>query len=197
MNARQPPKLEMSRAPAIASASTRKPFTPRPSARRERADRQRRRDRGDEAAERLPPTAPRLRARSQRPSPGSTRSRPGFGGRGVERVEPVVRRGRGCLAAGGPPSARNSPLSGMPERCAPTTAIAISPPRAPAASAASGGCVSARARPAAVRCRRGRRGRSQASCASLPGRRQQRDAERHAVGAHRRRQRQGRTDRAG
>jgi hypothetical protein len=30
-NARHPPKLVMSRAPAIASASTKKPFTSRPS----------------------------------------------------------------------------------------------------------------------------------------------------------------------
>ncbi len=32
MKARQPPKAEMSRAPCVASASTRKPFTRRPSA---------------------------------------------------------------------------------------------------------------------------------------------------------------------
>ena len=32
MNVRQPPKAEMSRAPCVASASTRKPFTWRPSA---------------------------------------------------------------------------------------------------------------------------------------------------------------------
>ncbi len=32
MNARQPPKAEMSRAPWVASGSTRKPFTVRPSA---------------------------------------------------------------------------------------------------------------------------------------------------------------------
>jgi hypothetical protein len=87
-----------------------------------------------------------------------------------------------------PPSACNSPLSAMPERCAPTTAMAISSPLASAGNAASGGCAGPW-RPSVSRCRHGRRGRCWRARV-VAGGRQQRDAERNAVGAHRGRQRQ-------
>ncbi len=52
INARQPLKAEISRAPSIAAGSTIKPLTLRPSEENDGADRHRRRNRGDEFAER-------------------------------------------------------------------------------------------------------------------------------------------------
>ena len=125
-NARQPPKFEMSRAPSVASASTKKPFTVRPSASLQRADRQRRRDGGDESAEGLCRHTPdfdldgRSRAAAHAEQARLRRLRAAKG------IEPVV--GRGCcrFEQTGRRALCNSPLSGMPDRCAPTTAIAIS-----------------------------------------------------------------------
>ena len=115
--------LEMSRAPAVAAASTRKPLTLRPS-------RELRRCRSTSAAaprrrrrRRLRPAAPRPRPRSPRPCRRRRASRPGFAGcAAVERKEPVDRPRSVVVSSRRPPSARNSPLSGRPERCAPTTA---------------------------------------------------------------------------
>ena len=56
-----------------------------------------------------------------------------------EREQPIVGRGRRASSSRAP-SAFNSPLSGMPDRCAPTTAMAISSAAGAAAIGASGGC---------------------------------------------------------
>ena len=80
MKARQPPKLEMSRAPAIASASTRKPFTLRPSPSSSVPI-----DNGGGTAATKRPKATADNAQTSTsiaaPAPFRTRSRPGFGGR--------------------------------------------------------------------------------------------------------------------
>ena len=187
MNARQPPNAEMSRAPSIAAGSTIKPFTPRPSARRTVPIE----SGGGIAATNLPkppPAAPRLPVRSTirfPPRPAACRVSAAW-----------CRAHRACSPARSwsasssrPPSAFNSPLSAMPDRCAPTTAMAISSPLAPAGKCRSGGCgtILAAQRQFGI-------GMEDAADAGelrvLSGRRQQRDAERNIVGADRRRQRE-------
>ena len=77
----------------------------------------------------------------------------------------------------------------MPDRCAPTTAMAISSPLTPAGKVASGGC-------GRLRLPIGKFGVGMEDAADagklrvLAGGRQQRDAERNVVGPHRRRQRE-------
>ena len=82
------------------------PSRARPSASTQRADRQRRRHRRDEAAEALGRAAPRSRPRSRHRCRPPTRSRPGFGGRDDrEREQPVV----GRASRSSPGSARRAP----------------------------------------------------------------------------------------
>ena len=159
MKARQPPKLEMSRAPATASASTRKPFTRAAVGEPQRADRQRRRHRGDEAAEGFRAAAPRLRPRSRRPRRPRRAAVPASAACCRRAQEPIVGRGRRRFEQARA-SARNSPLSGMPERCAPTTAIAISSARGAGGNRRERRLRAAESRRAAGRCRHGTRGRS-------------------------------------
>ncbi len=78
MNARQPPNEVMSRAPSTAAASTRKPLTPEPSARRTVPI-----DNGDGIAATNAPNAFVGNAHTSiaiAAPPASTRSMPGFGG---------------------------------------------------------------------------------------------------------------------
>ena len=188
MKARHPPNAEISRAPSTACASTRNPFTPRPSASAMRADRQRRRDRGDE-----PPkpaaTAPRFRARSAAPCSG------------VDAQQARLRRrGRQAHKAGSParwawlqagarraPSTRHSAAYPRDARRRPRSRSRR--PHEPAGSVASGGCATPRA-PSGSPVSAWKTRPMLASIASLPGGREQRDAEGHAVRPHRRRQRQ-------
>ena len=68
-----------------------------PVGQRQRADRERRRDRGDEAAEASAGSA-QISSAIDAPCPCATRSRPGLRRRpAVEREQPVVRRGRGAF----------------------------------------------------------------------------------------------------
>ena len=79
MKARQPPNAEMSRAPSMAAGSTRKPFTPEPSASRIVPI-----DSGGGIAATNFPNAAADSAHSSSwiddPEPALTRSMPGFGG---------------------------------------------------------------------------------------------------------------------
>ena len=141
MKARQPPKLEMSRAPAMASRLDQKALAPcghPPSLMR--ADRQRRRHRGDEAAEAFRRQRPdfdldrgALRRPRRAAAPASAAA--------CRRARRADSRGAVVVVSRSrAPSARSSPLSGMPERCAPTTASATSPSAATGGNGASGGC---------------------------------------------------------
>ena len=169
-------------------APTTKPFTPRPSASRTVPIAERRRNRGDEFAE---------RRRRQRPELQLDRTSRARRRRAACRASAAwCRAHRACSPARSsvasssrPPSACNSPLSAMPERCAPTTAMVISSPPASVGNAASGGC----ARPLRAHRQFGVGMEHAADAGELrvvSRRRQQRDAERNAVGAHRGRQRQ-------
>ena len=94
MNARQPPNAEISRAPSIAAGSTTKPFTPRPSASRMVPIP----SGGGIAATNLPNAGRRQRPELQldRISRACVDAQhAGLWRRGVERIELVVRRGRG------------------------------------------------------------------------------------------------------
>ena len=187
-NARQPPKAEISRAPSISAASTIKPLTPRPSARRTvPID-----SGGGIAATNFPNAAADSAQISSSIDDPVARAQ-----RAACRVLAAwCRAHRACsparsrpVSSSRPPSAFNSPFSAMPERCAPTTAMAISSPLGPVGNAASGGC--GRLRGAHRQLGVGMEDAADAGeLRVLAGRRQQRDAERNVVGPHRRRQRQ-------
>ena len=113
----------------------------------------------------------------------------GLAGAGLgERIEPIGPPPSRRLSRGRAPSARSSPLSGMPERCAPTTASAISS-LADAGRGASAGCGICKA-PSGQRGRGMEgatdRGEQRVSAAG----RQQRDAERLRAAMQRGRHRQ-------
>ena len=179
----------MSSAPATASASTRKPFTVRPSASRKRADRQRRRALRRRSGRSFPPATPRPPPRWRCPCPPRRGAIPALAAccRRAQTADSPARSR--WLRAARPPSAFNSPFSGMPDRCAPTTAMAISSAAGAGASGASGGCgtPSAPSGSPVSAWNDAADGRQQRIC---PARREQRDAERHAVLAHRGRHRE-------
>jgi len=137
INARQPLKAEISRAPAMSAASTIKPLTARPSASRTVPIESGGGIAANEFSEARCGERPNLeRDRGSRSRLDAQHA--GFCWRGVERVEIVIRCGRGCLQQASA-ERLNSPLSAMPERCAPTTAMAISSPLVRAGNCASGG----------------------------------------------------------
>ena len=91
-NARQPPNAEMSRAPVTASASTRKPFTVRPSASAKVPIDS---GGGTAATKRPKPSggSAQISTSIAAPLPAATRSSPGFGGR-VGRAQTAGSRAR-------------------------------------------------------------------------------------------------------
>ena len=180
MNARQPPNAEMSRAPSIAAGFDQKALHAAAVRQPDRADRQRRRDRGDEFSEAAADSA-QSSSLIDDPVAGLDAQHAGLWRRG-RRAHRACSPARSTASSSRrPPSAVNSPFSAMPDRCAPTTAIAISSPL----SCDEQRCER-RLRQALGAQRQSGVGMEHAADAGelrvVSGGRQQRDAERNAVG---------------